>query len=175
MRILQTGRSGVLFGILNYIRLLSWSVMQNACTTPVGHHSAPILGHSGRRGAAPAARTPAGSLGRGHRGSHCSTGRGGAISSRPARRYERTQPFGRGSPIPLTSYAPTQIQRKRLRIRLRSAFRYILTKPQMPQIVIDIADDPILVINNGPIPLRRRQLHPKRSHRHPSRPDATAP
>jgi hypothetical protein len=44
-------------------------------------------------------------------------------------------------------------------MRLRSAFRDILTQTQMPQILIDVADDPILVINNGPIPLRRRQLH----------------
>ena len=37
----------------------------------------------------------------------------------------------------------------------------------MPQIHIDVADDSILVIDHSPIPLARRQRHPKGSHRHP--------
>jgi hypothetical protein len=34
----------------------------------------------------------------------------------------------------------------------------------MPQILIDIADDSILVVDHGPIPLARRQRDPKGSH-----------
>jgi hypothetical protein len=44
----------------------------------------------------------------------------------------------------------------------------------MPEILIDVTDDPVLVVDHGPIPFARRQLDPESSHRHPSTPDATA-
>jgi hypothetical protein len=45
----------------------------------------------------------------------------------------------------------------------------------MPEILLDLADDSILVVDDGPIPFARRQLDPKGSHRHPYTPDATDP
>jgi hypothetical protein len=34
----------------------------------------------------------------------------------------------------------------------------------MPQILVDVADDSILVVDYGPIPFARRQRDPKGSH-----------
>ena len=81
---------------------------------------------------------------------------------------ERAQPLCCGPPVPLRPLAPPQIQRQRLGIGLRGALRAILAESQMPEILVDLTDEPVIVIDHGPIPLRRRQSHQKRLHRHPS-------
>src|SRR6476620_10763468 len=53
-------------------------------------------------------------------------------------------------------------------IAQQGALRAILAKSQMPEILVDLTDEPVIVIDHGPIPLRRRQSHQKRLHRHPS-------